>query len=52
MTPLDDQYFGEGLTRTQDNIVYQLTYKEKKVLVWKLNSDFTKLEFVETKGMP
>lgn len=40
--PLDGKYFGEGVTILRDT-VYQLTWKEKKVLVYTLN-DFKKIK--------
>ncbi|NOT52045.1 MAG: glutaminyl-peptide cyclotransferase [Chitinophagaceae bacterium] len=39
---LDKKYFGEGITILRDT-VYQLTWKEKKVFVYRLN-DFSKIK--------
>jgi glutamine cyclotransferase len=50
MLKMDDKYFGEGLTRTDDDKVYQLTWMEKKVFVYRIKDE--KLELIETKGMP
>ena len=50
MLRLGDEYFAEGLTRTDDNKVYQLTYIEGKTFVYQLKND--KLKLIETKGMP
>ena len=50
MIKMDDKDFGEGITRTDDDLVYQLTWMEKKVFVYQYRDE--KLELVETKGMP
>lgn len=33
---LEKKYFAEGITRINDK-VYQLTWRESRILVWKLN---------------
>jgi len=43
--PIDEKYFGEGITILRDT-VYQLTWKEKKVLVYTLK-DFKKVKEFE-----
>ena len=35
---MDNKYFAEGITVANDDQVFQLTYKENKVLVWDLNT--------------
>lgn len=39
MIKMEDKYFGEGITRTEDDLVYQLTWREKTVFVYKLTND-------------
>jgi len=48
----DDEYFGEGLSLSNENKIYMLTYKNEKVLVWDLNKDEYKASLVEEKKMP
>jgi glutamine cyclotransferase len=49
---MDGRYFAEGLSITNDDKIYQLTYKENDVLVWNFNRDTNKINLVETKGWP
>ena len=46
---LDKKYFAEGITyNLENNILYQLTYKEKEILLY----SFPDLEFIKTIKMP
>ena len=34
--PIGDKYFAEGLSLSNENKIYQLTYKEDEIIVWNL----------------